>query len=179
MPTWRPHRAVIFVAMLVLTLAVDQSTKVWARTLPVSSPGCGVAELAAHRCGGVPQPVIAGYWDWELAVNDGAAFSSFRGSRIVLTALAMVALVSLGIMAARTKPEQRMKQFALAAIAGGALGNLIDRVRDGGVTDFVRWHIEDHRWPVFNVADVALVIGVAVLLLDGVLARRRTAALAT
>jgi signal peptidase II len=170
---------VIFIGMLVVTLALDQGTKVWARTLPVDPAGCGVADLAAHRCSGVPQPVIAGYWDWELAVNDGAAFSSFRGSRIVLSLIALVALIGLGIMAARTTPEQGVKRFGLAAITGGALGNLIDRVREGGVTDFVRWHVHDHRWPVFNVADVALVVGVAVLVLESVLARRRTVTLPT
>jgi hypothetical protein len=62
----------------------------------------------------------------------------------------------------------------LAMIAGGALGNLMDRMRDGAVTDFVRWHHE-HLWPIFNVADVVLVIGVALLMLEGVLARRRPA----
>ncbi len=177
--TWRPQRAVIFSVMLLATLALDQGTKVWARTLPVNPPGCGVAELASHRCAGIPQPVISGYWDWELAQNDGAAFSSFRGSRIVLTLIALVALAMLGMMAAKTTAEQRLKRIALAAIAGGALGNLIDRVRDGAVTDFVRWHIHEHRWPIFNVADVALVIGVVLLLAESVLARRRPAILAT
>jgi signal peptidase II len=57
-------------------------------------------------------------------------------------------------------------------IAGGALGNLIDRVRDGAVTDFVRWRIHDHRWPIFNLADAALVAGVALILLGELRARR-------
>jgi signal peptidase II len=121
--------------------------------------------------------VIAGYWEWELAANDGIAFSSFRGKRIVLSLLAVAALVMIGVMAARSKPEERVKRWALALIFGGALGNLFDRLRDGAVTDFVRWRFEDHRWPIFNVADVALVIGVALLALESVLARRRAATL--
>ena len=172
------RRGVIFIAMLLVTLALDQGSKAWARTLPVEPAGCTTAALAAHECRGVPQPVIAGLWDWELALNDGAAFSSFRGSRVLLTLLALGALVMLGVMAARTTPEQRLERVALAMIAGGALGNLIDRMRDGAVTDFVRWHYHEHRWPIFNVADVVLVIGVALLMMESVLGRRRPATLA-
>jgi len=173
-----PRRALLFVAMLVIALAMDQGSKAWARTLPVDPAGCTTADLAAHHCRGVPQPVVAGYWDWELALNDGAAFSSFRGSRLVLSLLAFGALIWLGVLAQRTTPEQRLKRLAYALIAGGALGNLIDRVRDGAVTDFVRWRVHDHLWPIFNVADVALVIGVALLLLESVLGRRRAGTLA-
>lgn len=172
------RRIVIFVAMFLATLALDQGSKAWARTLPVNPPGCTMQDLAGQRCAGVPQPVIQGYWDWELAQNDGAAFSSFRGSRIILTLIALVALVALGVSAARTQPEQRLKRVALAVIAGAALGNLVDRVRDGAVTDFVRWHAGGHYWPIFNVADVALVIGVSLLLLETVLAKKRHATIA-
>jgi signal peptidase II len=171
------RRGVIFLAMLLATLALDQGSKSWARTLPVEPAGCTTAALAAHACRGVPQSVIAGYWDWELAQNDGAAFSSFRGSRVVLTLLGLGALVMLGVMAARTTPDQRLKRAALAMIAGGALGNLLDRVSEGSVTDFVRWHYHEHLWPIFNVADVVLVIGVALLMMESVLGRRRPATL--
>ena len=90
----------------------------------------------------------------------------------------MLALVMLGVMAAKTTPEQRLKRVALAIITGGALGNLVDRMREGAVTDFVRWHVQDFRWPIFNVADVALVIGVALLMMESVLSRRRPGTLA-
>lgn len=173
-----PRRVVIFVAILVATLAFDQGSKAWAKTLPVQPANCTTADLAAHRCHGVPQTVIAGFWDWELALNDGAAFSNLRGQQIILSLIAVGALVMLIAMARRTKPEQRLQRAAYAMIAGGALGNLIDRVRDGAVTDFVRWRIGSHDWPIFNVADVALVIGVALLLLESIAARRRPGTLA-
>jgi lipoprotein signal peptidase len=160
-----PRRAAIFVVVLLVTLAFDQGSKAWARDLPVDPAGCTTQALASHHCRGVPQPVIEGYWDWELAMNDGAAFSNLRGSRVLLTLLALAALVMIGVMATRTPPEQRLRRFALAMIAGGALGNLVDRLRDGVVTDFVRWHWQEHLWPIFNVADAALVIGVALLVL--------------
>src|SRR5690242_16062520 len=105
-------RAVIFVAVLLCTAGFDQGTKQIARDSLTM---------------GAPEPVIDGFWDWELAYNDGAAFSSFRGAQVVLSLLAVVVLVALGVVAARTRPEQRMKRIALAVIAGGAVGNLIDR----------------------------------------------------
>ncbi len=173
----RAWRGVIFLAVFLCSAGFDQGTKQWARSLPVEPASCAVpADLIAHRCAGVPQPVIHGVWDWELAMNDGAAFSSFRGSQIVLSLIALVALVVLGVACARTRPEQHVKRVALALVAGGALGNLIDRVRDGAVTDFVRWKAGGHLWPIFNVADALLAIGVGLLLIDGWVERRRARA---
>jgi signal peptidase II len=149
----------MFLVVLFVTLAADQGTKVWAHTLSHGS-----------------HPVIAGYWDWELAYNDGSAFSQFRGRTVVLSIIGFAALAMIGWMAFKATPAQRLRRVALALIAGGALGNLIDRLRDGAVTDFVRWRIGDHLWPVFNVADVALVIGVGLLLVEGVVSKRRSAA---
>lgn len=169
----RVHRAVIFFAVLVIAVAADQGTKAWARTLPTHPDGCTLEKLAAQKCVGMPQPVINGYWDWELAMNDGAAFSNFRGKQLVLSIIAMAALGLLGVMAARTTPEQKLKRIALALIAGGALGNLIDRLLEGAVVDFVRWRIGDHRWPIFNVADVALLVGVLLLMCEGWWSKRQ------
>ena len=168
----------IFATILGLTLALDQSSKAWASGLPTDPPGCSTSELAAQRCAGVPQPVI-GPLEWELAMNDGVAFSSFRGKTVVLSLIAMAALIMLGVMAARTAPDERMKRVALALIAGGALGNLIDRLRDGAVVDFMRLRAGEHAWPIFNVADITLVVGVALLVLEGALAKRRPTRLAT
>jgi signal peptidase II len=175
------RRGVIaFAVILVATLAVDQVSKAWARTLPVQPAQCvQPRDLLAFRCVGVPQPVIEGYWDWELAYNPGVAFSLFTtaagstGVQLLLSLIAVLALVGITVLALRTEPEERWKRVAYALVAGGALGNLVDRLNDGAVTDFVRWRIHEHRWPIFNVADAALLIGVAVLLIDGMLARRR------
>ena len=182
----------MFLAILTVAVVFDQGSKAWARTLPVAPPGCSVPDdLIAHRCAGVPQPVIAGYWDWDLGFNRGAAFSTFDPegrsesaplhlggagcAQLVLVLIAAIALVAIGVSAARTREDQRLRRAAFALIAAGALGNLIDRVRDGAVTDFVLWHFHDHLWPIFNVADAALLIGVAVLLVDGGRERRKIA----
>jgi signal peptidase II len=174
--------AVVFSLILVAALVADQGTKVWAHTLPVRPAGCAVPEdLIALHCAGVPQPVIAGYWDWELAYNPGVAFSAFAsvgrtGMQVILSLIAALALVGISVLALRTAPDERAKRVAFALIAGGALGNLVDRLHDGAVTDFVRWRIHEHRWPIFNVADAALLVGVVLLMLDGLRARRRSIA---
>jgi signal peptidase II len=177
--------AVLFIAILAFTVAFDQGSKAWARTLPVAPSGCAVpGDLLAHRCAGVPQSVVSGYWDWDLSFNRGAAFSTFTGeggdggAQLVLGLIAAIALIAIGISAWRSQPEQQLRRAAFALIAAGTLGNLIDRVRDGAVTDFVFWHFHDHPWPIFNVADAALLVGVAVLLVDGARAHRKIPALA-
>jgi len=157
----RVGRIAVFLSIFALTTGFDQGSKDWARS-----------SLQMH----VAQPVIEGYWDWELAMNPGAAFSSFgtgAGTKIVLSLLAMLALVGIGVVASRTAPEQRLQRFALAMIGGGALGNLIDRFRDVAVTDFVRWRWHEHAWPIFNLADAALLVGALLLVADSALAHRR------
>jgi signal peptidase II len=177
--------AAVFAVILVATLAADQGTKAWARTLPVHPAGCVRPDgLLAGRCIGMPQPVVDGYWDWELAYNPGVAFSTFAsfagntGMRVLLLVIALVALAGITLLALRARPDERLKRIAYALVAGGALGNLIDRLREGAVTDFVRWRIHEHRWPIFNVADAALLIGVVLLLLDGLRTRRAAPAAA-
>ena len=140
-------------AAFALTLVLDQLTKVWARHA-----------LTLGR----PTKLVDGFWDWELAENPGAAFSMFGDGtmRWLLAAVATVAVVAIGWMIAKSEPGQRLQRLALGLVAGGALGNLIDRVGFGVVTDFVRWRWHEHRWPIFNIADVALVIGAGLILVD-------------
>jgi signal peptidase II len=140
-------------AVFVVSLGLDQLTKVWARH-----------ELTL----GKPIAVIAGFWDWELAENPGAAFSMFSDgtARWLLAAIAAIAVVAIGWTIKKSEPHQRTLRIALALIASGALGNLIDRVGLGVVTDFVRWRWHAHRWPIFNVADVALVIGAGLIIIE-------------
>jgi len=179
----RLARGLIFLAIFLCTTGFDQASKQWARGLPTHPANCDIPDdLVARNCAGVPQPFIHGVWDWELAMNDGVAFSTLAGvggTQIILSVLAALALIWIGITAARTRPEERLKRLALALVAGGALGNLVDRVRDGAVTDFIRWRAGHHVWPIFNVADAALLIGIALLLIESVLAKRRRAILQT
>lgn len=147
-------------------IAADQLTKFWARAaLPVDGAGHGI-----------PVPVIDGYWDWLLAANDGAAFSMLEdlpGARLLLAVIAATAMGAIGWMVHRARDDQRLLVVALAMMAGGAGGNLADRIATGRVTDFVFWHYGHHRWPIFNVADVLLIAAVGLFLILGLADRKR------
>lgn len=96
-----------------------------------------------------------------LAHNDGVAFGLASGGGIALVALTLVALVFVVVLFARN-PERPGMWVAIGLLAGGALGNLIDRVRTGEVTDY----LDVLSWPPFNLADVAITLGVLVLALS-------------
>jgi signal peptidase II len=113
------------------------------------------------------------------AHNRGAAFSMFDGAsgwqRWAFSALAAVVSAALIGWIARLDRRANLMAAALALILGGALGNVIDRLRLGYVVDFLQVHWHQHYFPAFNVADSAITVGAAYLLLDGLLAARRSA----
>jgi signal peptidase II len=145
----------------------------------VVTKGLAVVALA-HR----PIRVLGDWLLLRLVYNPGAAFGIHVGSysRWVFTALAVVALVVLGAMVRQTRADQRFRVIALALICGGAVGNLIDRLRSGrGVVDFIDVWIGAFHWPTFNVADMAVSCGAVALALvlwtegkDGERAAQRT-----
>jgi signal peptidase II len=115
--------------------------------------------------------VIAGFWNWMLAYNEGAAFS-FLGDatgwqRWLFAGLAIAVSVGMSIWLARTPRSDWRTALPFALVIGGALGNLIDRIRLGHVIDFIQWYWHDHYWPTFNVADSSIVAGAIALLLFG------------
>lgn len=114
-------------------------------------------------------PVIGDYVRLTYIHNPGAAFGIHLGeySRVIFMALSVVALVALGGMYLATPAEDRVRLMAISLICGGALGNLVDRVRSPqGVVDFLDFGIGNLRWPVFNVADVAVTTGAIFLALS-------------
>ena len=126
-------------------------------------------DLVAGRCGGLPVSVIDGFWDWRLSMNPGSAFglfSSQTGARVGLSVVGVLAVFGMFWMLRKARSDQRILHWALALVAGGAIGNLIDRIYFGVVTDFILWHYKRHEWPVFNVADVVLVVGVGLMFID-------------
>jgi len=165
-----PRRWRVYVTVSALVVLADQLTKLWARAaLPVDAAGRGIRV-----------PVIENYFDFVLAHNTGAAFSFLAGSgasRAILTVLGLVAITAITWMAARARDDQFGLILALSLMLGGALGNLIDRVRLGSVTDFILWHWHEHTWPVFNIADASLSIAIAVFVLHalGTAAKTRRA----
>jgi signal peptidase II len=138
-----------------IVIAADQLTKIWA--------------VAALSDG--PINVFGEFLQLRVTRNPGAAFSSFTGGGPILGVVA--AAVAVGIAFLLPKIELRIDRFALSLIMGGALGNFTDRVfrgegfLDGAVVDFIDFSF----FPSFNVADSAISIGVALILLSAFLHR--------
>ncbi len=116
--------------------------------------------------------VIPGFFDVTHVQNTGAAFGLFAGATspyrpILLNAVAFAVFVLVLVYAFKSPVHWKRLQLALAGILGGAVGNLIDRIGSGSVTDFLRLHAADRwEWPSFNVADSAITVGVVLLALD-------------
>lgn len=102
--------------------------------------------------------------------NTGAAFSILLGKRIFLIVVAVLIIGVLLYYIKRNKIEKKIDIIALSFIIGGSLGNLIDRIIRGYVIDFISIKIGNYNFPIFNVADILIVIGVFLLLLSS---RRR------
>jgi signal peptidase II len=145
----------------VVALVLDQASKLWLLY---------VFDLA--RRGAVK---ITPFFDLVLAWNVGISFGWFQSdsqlAQVALMAIKAVAVIVLGIWMARSRT--RLATVALGLIIGGAIGNAIDRFAYGAVPDFALLHVEiggkPFNWYVFNVADVAIVAGVAALLYDSFL----------
>ncbi len=176
----------LFAIVSVLSLIADQATKIWARAaLPVSNyhthEPCDdkVQALVDRSCIGETVSVIESFWHWRLSMNPGSAFGLFSGQgmagRVMLSIVGVLAVIGMFWMLHKARSNQRILHWALALVAGGAIGNLIDRIYYGVVTDFVLWKVGpfnptqqrfEHEWPVFNIADVVLVVGVGLMFID-------------
>ncbi len=123
-------------------------------------------------------PVVSGLLSLQHVRNSGAVFGFLSGAAIPGKPylFALMSALALGALAyyARTIPrEERLSRFALSLVIGGAIGNLIDRVRFGYVVDFVKMHWQGHVWPNYNIADSAISIGLVLLILDSFRPRHR------
>jgi len=112
---------------------------------------------------------VAPFFNWVLTFNRGAAFSFLSDAggwqRWFFTVLALGVSAWIVTMLRRHSGEFRLS-LALTLILGGALGNVIDRIRFGAVVDFVQWHAAGYYWPAFNVADSAITMGALLLAWD-------------
>ena len=120
------------------------------------------------------RPVELTAWlNMTLAHNYGAAFSFLSDAggwqRWLFTGLASVVTLVLIVWLLRLPTSEKLTAAALCLIIGGAVGNLIDRVINGYVVDFIDVYVNDWHWPAFNVADSAITCGVILLLLDSLL----------
>jgi signal peptidase II len=146
----------------VAALALDQASKLWLLF---------VFDLAAQH----GKVKVTSFFDLALTWNTGISYGWFQSesalAQIVLMAVKAVAVIVLAVWMARSRTL--LATIALGLIIGGAIGNAIDRFAYGAVADFALFHLQiggnDHEWYVFNLADVAIVAGVAALLYDSFL----------
>lgn len=128
--------------------------------------------VEAHMHYGEKLEVIEGFLYLTHVRNPGAAFGMFATvpEDIRLTFFIVISVVAIGIIISfhyRLAPGDRLPALALGLILGGALGNLIDRVRYGEVVDFLHFRLwKGYSWPDFNLADSFIVVGVALLILE-------------
>jgi lipoprotein signal peptidase len=162
-PKYRP--SYVFLAVVsAVTLAADLGTKLWAERR-LDGP-----EGYFH-----PIELIKGHLDFVLAKNRGGAWGLLQDTPeyvrrpffLLVSALAITFIVSLY---RRLAPGQRALRWGLPLVLGGALGNLVDRIRYSYVIDFIhahaKWGGRDHSWPTFNVADIAICVGVGLMAID-------------
>lgn len=143
----------LFVALIIICL--DQVTKFIARNK---------LELFAQK-------YVMPFWNWTLDYNKGAAFSFLANQggwqRFFFGIIAAAVAVAM-VFYVLNRKFSKTTGFAVSFILGGAVGNLIDRVIFGDVTDFIDWHYGIHHWPAFNVADSFITSGVTILLIEGI-----------
>ena len=123
---------------------------------------------------GQSKEIIPGLFDLCHTRNTGVVFGMFPGRSWLFAALTLAAIVILVLLVRSLEDSaSRWQYVAYGLIIGGATGNLIDRVRVGSVTDFLDFYIGRFHWPAFNVADSAVCVGVAFLLLSTIIAAKR------
>ncbi len=145
-------------ALAALVVTLDQLSK-WA--------------VLAHFAPG-ERRAVSEFFNMVLVFNKGAAFSFLAEApgwqTPVLVTFALVAATVVSVLIVRS-PNRRVLCAGLALILGGALGNVVDRLRFAGVVDFLDFHALGWHWPAFNVADSAITVGAALLILEGFVRR--------
>ena len=124
------------------------------------------------------EPVVPGLLNLTHVENTGVAFGLFAAAghgagAWLLAALGLAALALVGLYFWRVPAGNRLLQTSLALVLGGAVGNLIDRVAAGAVTDFIDLYVGTYHWHTFNVADSAISVGIALIAWDTLVAHRR------
>ena len=143
-----------WLAVIAAVIVLDQLTKV------------AIVKLFAY---GERKEIVHGFFDLTLLFNKGAAFSFLSSAsgwqRWFFTGIGIAAALFIVVLLAKHS-SQKLFSAALALIAGGALGNVIDRLIHGHVVDFLLFHYRDWSFPAFNVADSAITVGAVLLILD-------------
>lgn len=148
------YERIFLIAIAALVLALDQVTKAW--IVQNLAPGQS-RELAEWL-----SPILS----LTYVTNTGVAFGLFQGLGDVLMVVALLTIALIFAFSRNFPPGQWLLYFAMGLQMGGALGNLTDRILRGAVVDFIDlnfWPL--HHWPIFNIADTSIVVGVGLVLL--------------
>lgn len=163
------REVLLIVGVLVLLTGLDQWTKAWAveRLGPISRDAAGRFRPPPDH---PPLEVWEGYLRFSLTGNSGAIFGMGRSipdsvKRPLFVSLSLLAMVFVIVLIRSSQPDQRLRRIGLGAVLSGALGNLADRLWLDYVVDFIDWYGGVH-WPTFNVADIAITVGVLLTLVD-------------
>lgn len=162
-PVTRNSLTLLGAIAALVVLVADQASKWWILNV-VHLPDVGQIVLL---------PVLNFTMVWNRGVTFGLLTSFGQWSYLLLVAVALAVVAALVIWLRRA--ESRLVATALGAIVGGAISNVIDRLRFGAVVDFIHAHLGDWSWYVFNIADAAIVCGVAALVLDSLMPHARRA----
>lgn len=148
-------------AVATAAAALDQASKAMVLAF-FGEPGC-----ALHRV------AVSSFLDLVLTCNPGVSFGLFNrtGINSLIFSLA-AALIILVLVFWLSRVRASFLAVAIGLVIGGAIGNVVDRLRFGAVIDFLYFHAGSWYWPAFNLADSAICLGVAAILLDGILSRR-------
>ncbi len=128
--------------------------------------------FAGHVLGN--REIVTSFFNLALTYNRGMSFGLFNdgpGVNAFFFSLVAAAIVAVLVYWLR-RVASPFLAIAIGLIIGGAVGNVIDRIRLGAVVDFLDFHVGSWHWPAFNLADSAICVGVAAMLLDGLLLRR-------
>jgi signal peptidase II len=148
------------VLLATLGLAIDQAVKLWL--------------LFGYRLAEQGRVVITPFFDLVLVWNRGISYGLFAADSQaqVWFLVAMKTAITLVLIVWLVRNTDRLTAIALGLLIGGAIGNTVDRILHGAVVDYVSLHAAGYHWYVFNLADVWVVAGVALLLYDAFLAGR-------
>ena len=135
--------------------------------------------VAAHIAMYTSIQIIPGCFRITHTENTGAAFSLFADSpshwkTAMLISFSVVAMIVVSVLLWKQSRALTMTGIAFSLILGGAVGNLWDRVASGRVVDFLLFYVKDYRWPVFNLADSAIVVGASLLVLEVIFGKPKT-----
>ena len=149
-------------AASLVVLGADQASKYWVLEI-LRLPELGTVPVMA---------LLSLTMVWNRGITFGLLSAESTTGGLILAAIALVVVAVLLVWLRRA--ETRLVAIAIGSVAGGAIGNVIDRARFGAVVDFIHAHAFGWSWYVFNVADAAIVCGVAALVLDGMRTPQKT-----